>query len=142
MQIDDYENTLMDKIAQLEDDLMGIEFLLQDALNEATGKFVDEVKRLNSDLRTKTMDFIKEVANELDIFSNNLRTAALNEQEAFEKQIENMENISQDSDFNAKLEVVGEREPLIAWLEQSKEFFDNQLADKERRINKAIMEEW
>ena len=142
MQIDDYENTLMDKIAQLEDDLMEIEMLLQEALNEATGKFVDEVKRLNSELRTKTMDYIKEVANELDIYSNNLRTAALNEQEAFEKQIENMENISQDSEFNAKLEVVGEREPLIAWLEQSKEFFDNQLADKERQINKKITEEW
>jgi len=89
------------------------------------------------------MDFItKDVANEVDIFSNNLRTCALNEQEAFEKQIENMENISQDSDFNAKLEVVGEREPLIAWLEQSKEFFDNQLADRERTINKKINEEW
>ena len=126
MQIDDYETTLMDKIATLEDDLMEIEMLLQEALNDATGKFVDEVKRLNAELRTKTMDFItKDVANEVDIYSNNLRTAALNEQEAFEKQIENMENISQDSEFNAKLEVVGEREPLIAWLEQSKEFFDN-----------------
>ena len=84
----------MDKIATLEDDLMEIEMLLQEALNDATGKFVDEVKRLNSELRTKTMDYIKEVANELDIYSNNLRTAALNEQEAFEKQIENAENIS------------------------------------------------
>jgi hypothetical protein len=37
----------MDKIAQLEEDLMEIEFLLQDALNEATSKFVDEIKRLN-----------------------------------------------------------------------------------------------
>ena len=117
---------------------MEIEFLLQEALSDATGKFVDEVKRLNSELRTKTMDFIKEVTEENDIFSNNLRTCALNEQEAFEKQIENMENISQDSDFNAKLEVVGEREPLIAWLEQSKEFFDTQLGDKERQINKKI----
>lgn len=32
MQIDDYENTLMDKIADLEDNLMNIEMLLQDAL--------------------------------------------------------------------------------------------------------------
>jgi hypothetical protein len=31
------------------------------------------------------MDFIKDVTNEVDIFSTNLRTAALNEQEAFEK---------------------------------------------------------
>jgi|APSaa5957512535_1039671.scaffolds.fasta_scaffold167690_2 hypothetical protein len=31
----------MDKIAKLEDDLMEIEMLLQEALNEATGKFQD-----------------------------------------------------------------------------------------------------
>jgi hypothetical protein len=29
----------MDKIAELEDDLMNIEMLLQEALNEATGNF-------------------------------------------------------------------------------------------------------
>jgi|TARA_B110001450_G_C17283854_1_gene344607 hypothetical protein len=50
-----------------------------------------------------------------------------------------MENISQDSDFNAKLEVVGEREPLIAWMEQSKEFFDNQLGEREKKISRAIV---
>jgi len=39
MQIDDYETSLMDKIAELEDELMELEFLLQEALSEATGKF-------------------------------------------------------------------------------------------------------
>ena len=128
MQIDDYENTLMDKIAELEDDLMNIEMLLQEALSEATGKFVDAIKGLNSELRTKTMDFVtKDVANEFETFSINLKNAALNEQEAFEKLVENMDQASQDSEFNNKLEVVGEREPLVQWLEQSKEFFDNKL---------------
>lgn len=37
----------MEKIANLEDELMELEFLLQEALSEATGKFTDEVKRLN-----------------------------------------------------------------------------------------------
>jgi len=128
MQIDDYENTLMEKIAELEDDLMNIEMLLQEALSEATGKFVDAIKGLNSELRTKTMDFVtKDVANEFETFSINLKNAALNEQEAFEKLVENMDQASQDSEFNNKLEVVGEREPLVQWLEQSKEFFDNKL---------------
>jgi hypothetical protein len=45
-----------------------------------------------------------------------------------------MDQVSQDSDFNNKLEVVGEKEPLIQWLEASKEFFDNKLADVERTI--------
>ena len=61
MQIDDYETSLMDKIAIVEDDLMEIEMLLQEALSEATGKFTDEIKRLNSELKTKTMDYIKDV---------------------------------------------------------------------------------
>jgi len=61
MQIDDYETSLMDKIALVEDDLMEIEMLLQEALSEATGKFTDEIKRLNSELKTKTMDYIKDV---------------------------------------------------------------------------------
>ena len=69
MQIDDYESNLMEKIAKLEDDLMEIEMLLQEALSEATGKFVDEVKRLNGDLKSKTMDFIKEIGQEYENFS-------------------------------------------------------------------------
>jgi len=71
----------MDKIANLEDDLMEIEFLLQEALSEATGKFTDEVKRLNSELRTKTMDYIKDVQSEYEVFSISLKTNALTEQE-------------------------------------------------------------
>jgi len=97
---------------------------------------------LNSELKTKTMDFIKEVNSEYENYHNLLKNAAFIEQEAFEKFIENMDQVSQDSDFNNKLEVVGEKEPLIQWLESSKEFFDNKLADVERTINKKISEEW
>ena len=57
-------------------------------MNTAAAEFVDEVKKLNNELKTKTMDFIKEVGNEFDIFSTNLKTAAIIEQEAFEKFIE------------------------------------------------------
>lgn len=48
-------------------------------------------------MKTKTMDFIKEVTNEVETFSINLKNSALAEQEAFEKLVENMENQSQDS---------------------------------------------
>jgi allophanate hydrolase subunit 1 len=142
MQIEDYENTLMDKINALEDELMEIEMLLQEALNQATGQFTDEVKRLNSELRTKTMDYIKEVGTEYENFTVSLKNGALIEQEQFEKLVENMENESQSSEFNVKLEVVGDRDILIQWLEASKEFFEGQLAEKERYITKSIMAEW
>lgn len=100
----------MEKIANLEDDLMELEFLLQEALSEATGKFTDEVKRLNGELKTKTMDYKQEVQNEYEVFSVSLRTNAMIEQEQFEKLVENMENESQSSEFNVKLEVVGDRD--------------------------------
>lgn len=132
----------MDKIANLEDDLMEIEFLLQEALSEATGKFTDEVKRLNSELRTKTMDYIKDVTSEYEVFSISLKTNALTEQEQFEKLVENMDGESQSSEFNVKLEVVGDRDQLIQWLEASKEFFDQQLGEKERYITRNIQAEW
>ena len=132
----------MDKIANLEDDLMEIEFLLQEALSEATGKFTDEVKRLNSELRTKTMDYIKDVQSEYEVFSISLKTNALTEQEQFEKLVENMDGESQSSEFNVKLEVVGDRDQLIQWLEASKEFFDQQLGEKERYITRNIQAEW
>ena len=67
-------------------------------------------------MKTKTMDYIKEVTNEVETFSINLKNAALIEQEQFEKwfaEQENVDNESNDSEFNNKLEVVGEREPLI-----------------------------
>ena len=41
MQYEDYFKELIEKITQLEDALMEIEMLLQEALNEATGKFTD-----------------------------------------------------------------------------------------------------
>ena len=88
------------------------------------------------------MDYIKEVNGEYENYHNLLKNAAFIEQEAFEKLVENMDQVSQDSDFNNKLEVVGEKEPLIQWLEASKEFFDNKLADVERTIKRAINEEW
>jgi hypothetical protein len=37
------------------------------------------------------MDFIKEVTNEVETFSISLKNAALAEQEAFEKLVENMD---------------------------------------------------
>ncbi len=39
-------------------------------------------------MKTKTMDYIKEVTNEVESFSINLKNSALAEQEAFEKFIE------------------------------------------------------
>ena len=44
MEIDDYEASLLEKINELEDNLMECEMLLQEALNDSTGKFTDIIK--------------------------------------------------------------------------------------------------
>ena len=50
LQIDEFETDLQDAIRVLEDELMEIEMLLQDALGDSTGKFKDNVKALNESI--------------------------------------------------------------------------------------------
>jgi len=80
---------LLDSCSELEDNLMEIEMLLQDALGESTGKFRDKVMALNSDMKGKTMDFIKFVMEETEIFHSTLKNASLIEQAAFETEVGN-----------------------------------------------------
>jgi len=47
LQIDDYESALLEAVSVLEDDLMEIEMLLQDALGEATSNFKEKIKEFN-----------------------------------------------------------------------------------------------
>lgn len=67
----------MDAASTLEDNLMEIEMLLQDALGESTGKFKDRVVLMNKDMRDKSMDYIKLVGEGALSFHDNLKNAAL-----------------------------------------------------------------
>jgi hypothetical protein len=77
LQIDDYENFMMDKVDMLEDELMEIEMLLQDALGEATLKFRDKIKDLNSEIQKKTVDFIASCVENCIMFHETLKQQAI-----------------------------------------------------------------
>ena len=143
-QIDDYQNHFTEAVNTLEDNLMEIEMLLQDALGESTGKFRDKVMAINSQMKNKTMDYIKFVIEQSDIFHTSLKNYALIEQAAFEAEVADpdYQMPEDDPDFDLKLEVLGEKEPCIQMLDTYKEYFDQQLGEIERKINKSITEEW
>ena len=53
---------MLQAVSVLEDDLMEIEMLLQDALIEATNKFKENIKDFNTDINNKTVNFTTYVA--------------------------------------------------------------------------------
>jgi hypothetical protein len=144
MELDDYQQNLTEAVSTLEDNLMEIEMLLQDALQESTGKFRDRVVGLIASMKNKTMDYIKFVIEQADTFHTSLKNYALIEQASFEAEISKDEFVMPDNDpeFDAKLEILGEKDPCIQMLDTFKEYMDNQLGDIERKINKSITEEW
>ena len=58
---DDIEQELITAVENLEDDLMEIEMLLQSALQEGVLTFQEKLKLINGDMKTKTIQFIKEI---------------------------------------------------------------------------------
>lgn len=52
--IDKFEEELLDEVDKLEDDLMGVEIKLSDALQISTGEFQEKIKKIIEDMKTKT----------------------------------------------------------------------------------------
>ena len=146
LEIDDYENFLTEAVTTLEDKLMEIEMHLQDALSESTDKFRDKVHSLNGDMKNKTMDFMKFVMEESENFHTTLKNFALVEQAAFETEISAEEfeipETGNDPEFDAKFEVLAEKEPCIGFLDAFKEYMDQQVGQMESKIIKSITNEW
>lgn len=75
----DYENELLTRVDTLEDDLMGFEMSLQEALQTAVDKFKEKVNANIGDMKTKTQNFINFCADQASIFDQHLREYALEE---------------------------------------------------------------
>ena len=56
-EIDDYEKKMLKAVEDLEEELMNIEMVLQDALQIATDKFKDKVTYIITDIRNKTLGY-------------------------------------------------------------------------------------
>ena len=59
LQLDDFETELLKAVAVLEDDLMEIEMLLQEALSRSYSDFQDKTKALSSTMYQKTVEYFK-----------------------------------------------------------------------------------
>ena len=56
-EIDDYEKKMLKAVEDLEEELMNIEMVLQDALQIATDKFKEKVTSIITDIRNKTIGY-------------------------------------------------------------------------------------
>ena len=56
-EIDDYEKKMLKAVEDLEEELMNIEMVLQDALQIATDKFKEKVTQIITDIRNKTIGY-------------------------------------------------------------------------------------
>ena len=52
--LDEFEDELIDEIGKLEDDLLGVEMKLSEALQTATSEFQDKIRKIIDDMRSKT----------------------------------------------------------------------------------------
>ena len=61
LEIDDCQDDLKKAVIEVEDGLLEVEMLLQDALNESSNIFFDKIKTFNKTIDSKTVTFIGEV---------------------------------------------------------------------------------
>jgi len=146
LDLDEYEDGLMEAIDKLEDDLMGVEMKLQDVLSAATSDFIERVRKTIEEMKNKTSTYIAQVAAEAEQFNTGLRTYAVAEADRFMEQFEkddvNAEAYIEIGDNNELLDLMTDRDALISHLEASKENVDAKINDKDTEITKAIQEDW
>lgn len=144
--LDEVQADLIKAVNETEDKLMEIEMILQDALHTAFTAFKDMTQAITNQQKEKIMDFIKKVQDAADEFNKEFFPYACKEQidfiEEFTAKQERGEAFDDEGDdFNDKLVVLGEKDDLIQMLEQSKDFIEKKINEKEIIINKGIGEE-
>jgi transcriptional regulator of heat shock response len=133
----------MKAVDKLEDDLMEIEMLLQDALHTSVQTFKDMVNGVINDMKQKTIAFTSFVQEQSVIFGEKLTELAITEQAKFGEKIDLMDGNypEDDEEFDMMLELLGDKDQLMQWVDTSKEFFDKEIGKKEAQITKAILQE-
>ena len=103
--------------------------LLQAGLSESLQAFKDKTSSIISEMKLKTQEFIKFVNEQNEQFYERLKELAIREQALFEERIlanegDGDQDGEDNEEFNAQLELLGEKEPLVSLLDSSKEFMD------------------
>ena len=142
--LDDFEKELLDLVDELEDNLMEIEMKLQDALYNSVISFKEKIQAFNNDMKSKTINFIKFVVEESEGFSDRIRDAALKDHDDFVAKLDADdgddfladENMSEEQQMY--IDIMADRDVLVQLLDNSKEFFEQGVNQKESQITKAI----
>mmetsp|Transcript_17135 Transcript_17135/g.26493 ORF Transcript_17135/g.26493 Transcript_17135/m.26493 type:complete len:172 (+) Transcript_17135:1124-1639(+) len=123
---------------------MNIEMLLQDALHGASDTFKDKVRAINSDMKNKTIEFIKFVNNQSVEFHDNLKIHAQEEHTkvlAMFQLDENLLDQDMEEEQRTLYEILLDIEELNPMLERFREFMEAEIGKKETIINKSILGE-
>ena len=60
---------------------MAVEWKLQEALTDSTNSFIDRVRKIIEEMKTKTGNFFKEISDEMEQFNIEFKVYALQEQD-------------------------------------------------------------
>jgi len=76
-----FKKEMVGEIEKLEDALMSVELKLQESLFTATNGFQDRVRKIIGDMKIKLQNYIKEVNEIMELFSQDLKVIAIAEHE-------------------------------------------------------------
>ena len=124
-----FKKGLNSEIEVLEDDLMGVELKLQEALQVSTSDFQERVKKIIEDMKQKTGQYIKEVQDEMEQFSVALKVYALQEFDRIANMEEDQNGGDTESMSDNMIILMGDNDVLNQHLEQSKENVDSKIGD-------------
>jgi hypothetical protein len=137
-QLDEYEKFLSNAINVLEDELMDIEMLLQDALVEATNKFKQYTKDFNDKINEKTNILVnQQLLSASEEFFGDLKTHGLSAQETFLKWFDETYadgDVPDNDDLNNKIDLLTEKESIQGYLDTFKDHLDSGIAKCEKDI--------
>lgn len=133
----------------LKSELLDIEMKLQDALKVSSNQFFQKVKGIIEEMKSSSGNYIAEVGQEVTLFNEKFRDAAIQEQERlfahanevgteaiYEEYEDNMDYVL------TMLTTFEEQEIFHTALEGFKETTEKRISEYEYKINNAIMADW
>lgn len=144
--LDPLEKEIVEEVEKLEDRLMEIEMNLVEALAEATGIFSNKVQDILQDMNNKTVEFIQKVTTSVTNFQNDLKEHANKQFDAFQRVIENNDEAEmeywQSDDKQNLLMLLEDKDMMNQYFEQSKDFQEGKIQEKESEITRALQDDW
>jgi hypothetical protein len=137
-----FKKEMLGEIEKLEDALMNVELKLQESLFIATNGFQERVKNIIGDMRTKLQNYIKEVNEIMELFSQDLKVYALAEYDRINSMEEDLSGGDAEQLSDDMIHLMSDSDALIQHLEGSKENVDAKINDVESQVTKELLRDW